>query len=249
MKKILAYPLSALFYVAFGFLITLFHPIQVICFRLFGYESHRSSVVVLNYFLLKIFLILGSKYRFKGFEKLPKGRPLIIVANHQSTFDISPIVWGFRKHHAKFVSKSSLGKGIPSISYNLRHGGSIIIDRKNGQNAIRELIKLGQRIEKDKYSACIFPEGTRSRDGIVRKFQSGGVRTLLKVAPSALIVPLVIDGNYKLEINGVFPLQIGVKLTYTVLDPIEPGKIDPDTLVLEVENRIRKELGQVLEHV
>jgi len=244
-KKILAFPLSALFYAAFGLLLLIFHPIQVVCFRLFGYESHRRSVLVLNYLILKSFFFLGSRISFKGLEKLPYNRPLIIVSNHQSTWDISPIVWGFRNHHAKFVSKSSLGKGIPSISYNLKHGGSIVIDRSNGQHAIRELIKLGQRIEKDKYSACIFPEGTRSRDGVVRKFQSGGVRTLLKVAPSALIVPFVIDGNYKLELNGVFPLSIGHKLTYTVLDPIEPGIIEPDVLVLEVENRIKAALGQV----
>jgi 1-acyl-sn-glycerol-3-phosphate acyltransferase len=248
-KKILAYPLSVLFYLAFGLLLVIFHPIQVICFRIFGYESHRRSVLALNYLILKSFSILGCSISFRGFEKLPENRPLIIVSNHQSTWDISPIVWGFRNHHAKFVSKSSLARGIPSISYNLRHGGSILINRKNGQQAIKELLKLGKRIEQGNYSACIFPEGTRSKTGIIKKFQSGGIRTLLKAAPSALIVPFVIDGNYLLQPKGVFPLSIGHKLNYIVLDPIEPGKIDPDTLVLEVENMIKRELGQVLETV
>lgn len=244
MKKILSYPLSAIFYIIFGILLVVFHPVQVICFRLFGYESHRRSVLLLNYLILKDFLILGSRISFKGFEKLPKNRPFIIVSNHQSTWDISPIVWGFRDHHAKFVSKSSLAKGIPSISYNLNHGGSILIDRKNGSQAVKELIKLGKKIEEFKYSACIFPEGTRSKNGIVNSFQSGGIRTLLKAAPSAVIIPFVIDGNYKIEINGHFPLSIGHHLTYTVLEPIEPGKLDADTLVIDVENRIKKELGQ-----
>ena len=45
-------------------------------------------------------------------------------------YDISPIMWYLRKHHVKFVAKKELGKGIPSVSYNLRHGGSILIDRK-----------------------------------------------------------------------------------------------------------------------
>jgi 1-acyl-sn-glycerol-3-phosphate acyltransferase len=247
-KKILAYPLSVLFYMVFGLILITFHPIQIICFRIFGYESHRKSVMLLNLLIIKSLSIVGSRISFKGFEKLPKGRPLIIVSNHQSTWDISPIAWGFRNHHAKFVSKSSLARGIPSISYNLRHGGSILINRKNGQQAIKELLKLGKRIEKDNYSACIFPEGTRSKDGVVKKFQSGGIRTLLKAAPSALIVPFVIDGNYKLQPKGVFPFSIGNQLIYTVLDPIEPGKIDPDILVLEVENLIRKELNQISEN-
>jgi 1-acyl-sn-glycerol-3-phosphate acyltransferase len=187
--------------------------------------------------------LLACKSSFRGFDKIPSNRPLIIVANHQSTWDISPVVWGFRNFHAKFVSKSSLARGIPSISYNLRHGGSVLINRSNGQQAIKELIKLGKRIEQNNYSACIFPEGTRSRNGVLKKFQPGGIRTLLKAAPSALIVPFVIDGNYKLQPNGVFPLSIGHHLTYTVLEPIEPNGIEPEILVNQVENEIGKMLN------
>jgi len=248
LKKILAYPLSVIFYVAFGILLIIFHPVQVVCYRLFGYESHRKSVIALNYCILKCLLILRCRISFKGFDKLPKNRPFIIVSNHQSTWDIPPVAWGFRDFHAKFVSKSSLARGIPSISYNLRHGGSIVINRKNGQQAIKELIKLGRKIEQNNYSACIFPEGTRSKTGILKKFQAGGIRTLLKASPSALIIPFVIDGNYLLQPGGVFPLSIGHQLNYTVLDPIEPGKTDPEILVLEIENLIRKELNQMLEN-
>lgn len=244
MKKVLAYPLTILFYLAFGSILLIFHPVQVICLRLFGYESHRRSVLVLNYLIVKCYSILGCKVQFKGFEKIPENRPLIIITNHQSTWDIPPVVWGFRKHHAKFISKSSLANGIPSISYNLRYGGSVVIDRKNGQQAIRELLKLGQRIEKNNYSACIFPEGTRGKNGIVKKFQSAGVRTLLKASPSALLVPFVINGNYKLQMNGAFPLSVGHTLIYTVLDPIEPGKVEPDILVSDIEKLIKRELGQ-----
>ncbi len=243
MRKIPAYPLSVLFYLVFGILLLVFHPVQLVCHRIFGYESHRRSVVILNYLIIKSFVILGSKVRFKGFEKLPEKRPLIIVANHQSAWDIPPIVWGFRKHHVKFISKRSLARGIPSISYNLRHGGSIVIDRHNGQQAIRELLRLGQIIEKNNYSACIFPEGTRGKTGKVKKFQPGGIRTLLKAAPSALIVPFAIDGNYKLIRKGIFPLAIGCTLTYSVLDPVEPGQDDAAKLVAVVEKRIRDGLG------
>ncbi len=244
MKTILSYLLSPIYLLVFGLLLVIFHPIQVVCRWIGGYELRKKSVDVLNWCLLYSLSILGSRIRFSGFEKLPDGRPLLIVSNHQSTFDIPPIVWGFRKHHPKFVSKQELGKGIPSISYNLRHGGSALIDRKNGRQSIVEISKLGKHIQKENYSASIFPEGTRSKTGRVKRFQAPGIAALLKNAPSAVIVPLVIDGNSQLMAKGYFPLQVGVKLNYTVLDPIEPAGRDVTELTAEVEQKIKAYLGQ-----
>jgi len=244
MKTILSYLLTPVYLIVFSLLLLIFHPIQVICRYIGGYELRKKSVDVLNFLLLYSLTILGACIRFRGFEKLPQGRPFIIVSNHQSTFDIPPIVWGFRKHHPKFVSKKELGKGIPSISYNLRHGGSALIDRKNGRQSIVEISKLGKRIQKENHSASIFPEGTRSKTGEVKRFQSPGIAALLKSAPSACIVPFVVDGNSRLMAKGYFPLQFGTKLTYTVLDPIEPANRDLSELTLEIETKIKQHLGQ-----
>ena len=164
MNKLLAYIFTPIYFAAFGLLLVIFHPIQIIAWNLWGYEAQKRSVDRMNFLLLQCLKIMGSKVSFEGFDKLPSNRPLIIVSNHQSLHDISPIVWGFRKHYPKFISKIELAKGIPSISLNLRYGGSALIDRKNKSQAIREIIKLGQTIEKHNYSASIFPEGTRSRD-------------------------------------------------------------------------------------
>lgn len=198
---------------------------------------------MLNWLILKSLRIVGARISFEGFEKLPPNQPLIVVSNHQSTWDIPPIAWGFRKHHPKFISKIELAKNIPSISYNLRHGGSAIIDRKNGGQSIKELIKLGRTIEKNNYAACIFPEGTRSRNGKLKTFQSGGIKTLLKSAPSALIVPFAIDGNYQL-VQHKYRMKLGAKLTYKALDPIEPNGHSAETLVQQTREAIRLALNQ-----
>lgn len=240
--KLIAIPLTIIFYTFFGLLLVIFHLIQVLALHLGGYHAHKKSVEILNYLIIKCFLLVGSRVKFQGFEKLPQNRPLIIVSNHQSQWDIPPVVWGFRKHHPKFISKIELAKNIPSISYNLRHGGSALIDRKNGAQSIRELIKLGEKVEKNNYAVCIYPEGTRSADGKMKKFQPGGIKTLLKAAPSAIIVPFVIDGNYKLQTNKSWIINPGVKLTYTVLDPIEPGMIPAEELVEKTEQAIRNYL-------
>ena len=245
MKKILGFILTPVFYFAFGSILGLFHPIQVICWNFWGYSAHKRSVEIFNFLLIKSLGLLGSTVHFEGFEKLPVNRPLIIIANHQSMFDIPPIVWGFRKQHAKFISKKELGHGIPSISYNLRKGGSILIDRNDPQQAVVEIGNLGKKIEENNYSAVIFPEGTRSRNGKVKKFKVRGIHTLLESAPSSLIVPFVIDGNYKLQEHGPFPLGVGLKLKYSVLNPFELSGLSAEEVTERSEQQIKEHLGQV----
>jgi len=244
MNKILSFILSPLYFLVFGFLLCFFLPVQILCRRLGGYHVHKKSVDILNYLLVKSLGIMGARISFEGFGNLPLDRPLIIVSNHQSTLDISPVVWGFRDHHPKFISKIELAKNIPSISYNLKHSGSALIDRKKRSQAIQEIYKLGELIEKNNYAACIYPEGTRSHNGKVKTFKEGGIATLLKAAPSALIVPFVIDGNYQLQLNGFFPLAFGKKIRYRVLEPVEPGGIPTDVLVKQLEDSIKTALNQ-----
>lgn len=244
MKKILSYLLTPIYLLVFALLLLIFHPVQVITNAIWGYPVRKRSVDVLNYGLLYSLQILGTRITFKGLEKIPQGRPLIIVANHQSTMDIPAVIIGFKKNHPKFISKIELGKGIPSISYNLRHGGSVLIDRKNRSQSVKDILMLGKHIEQNNYAACIFPEGTRSKTGQLGTFMAAGIASLYKTAPSALIVPFVIDGNDKIMKNGYFPMTFGCHLKLTVLDPIDPKGQDMTELTQKIENSIRKELGQ-----
>ncbi len=243
-KKLLSYLLTPIYLLWFGLLLVVFHPIQMVAQWIWGYPVRKKVVDVMNYALLYGLRILGTKISFCGLEKIPQGRPLIIVANHQSTLDIPPVIVGFRKNHPKFISKIELGKGIPSISYNLRHGGSVLIDRKNPRQSVKDILILGKHIEENKYAACIFPEGTRTKDGKLKSFMPAGIASLYKSSPSALIVPFAIDGNYELMKNGYFPMTPGVNLKFTVLDPIDPKGKDMTELVQQIEQMIRKELGQ-----
>jgi len=244
MRKILAYILSVIHYFIFGVILLTFHPLQVIAYNLFGYLAHKRVVDLMNYLLVYNMYTLFNRPSFYGLKQIPKHSPLIIVGNHQSMFDISPGYVAFRKNHVKFISKIELAKKIPSISYNLRKGGSALINRKDGKQSIKEIFKLGKIIEEKKYSACIYPEGTRSRTGIMKSFRPGGINALLKASPSAVIVPFVIDGNYKLHRYGMFPLNIGLHLKYTVLEPIERNGYTDEELLTKVEKRIKEPLGQ-----
>tara|TARA_R110002051_G_scaffold301461_1_gene369327 strand:- start:866 stop:1603 length:738 start_codon:yes stop_codon:yes gene_type:complete len=237
MQKILAYPLSLIYQIFFGLTLLIFHPIQWFCFNVFGYDALKRAVSILNLCLVRCSHIIGTTYSFNNPHNIPTGKPLIIVANHQSMHDIPPIIWWMRKYHPKFVSKIELGKGIPSVSYNLNHGGSVLIDRKDSKQALSQIMKLGKYIEENNRSAVIFPEGTRSRTGVPKKFQSTGLKILLKNAPSALIVPISINNSWKMLRYGKFPNGIGNHITFDVHKPIEnTGNFDE--LIGKVEHII-----------
>ena len=220
MEKIISYPISLVAVLLFVVVLIIFHPIQWVCLNIFGYQAHKKSVDYLNFFLLRIGHLLGNTYEVKNRELIPEGVPLIIVANHQSLYDIVGIIWFLRKFHPKFVSKVELAKGIPSVSYNLRYGGSIVIDRKDPKQAIPLIKNLAQYIEVHKRSAVIFPEGTRSRTGKPKEFSQTGLKILCKFAPSAYIVPLTINNSWKMVKYGFFPFGLGNRLTFTVHAPL-----------------------------
>ena len=214
MKKLISYPISAIFYLIFFIFLCIFHPIQIICLKLFGYETHKKSVDILNFFLIKCTNLLGTTYEFKNLENIPENVPLIFVANHQSMYDIIAVIWYLRKYNIKFVSKKELGTGVPSVSYNLRNGGSVLIDRKDPKQAITEISKLGKYIELNNRSGLIFPEGNRSKSNVPKKFHETGLKILCKSAPSAHVVPLSINNSWKIVKYGLFPLGLGNRLTF-----------------------------------
>ena len=242
MQKLISYPLSIIYYLLFGATLVIFHPIQWICFNLFGYKAHKKSVDVLNFFLVANTYILGTRYKIENMNMLPQGVPLIIAANHQSLYDIPSIIWFMRRVHPKFVSKIELGRRIPSISYNLNHGGSVLIDRKDPKQSLSAIKKIGEYIEINKRSAVIFPEGTRSRTGKPGPFAENGLKILCKYAPSAYVVPVTINNSWKMTKWGVFPLGLGNKLTLTVHQPIAVKEMPFTSIFEKTEQAVVKDI-------
>ena len=215
MQKLISYPISVIYYLCFGLTLVIFHPIQWICFNVFGYQAHKKSVDYLNLFLVLCTRLLGTRYKFENVENIPKNVPLIFVSNHQSMYDIIAMIWFLRRFHCKFVSKKELGSGIPSVSYNLRHGGSVLIDRKDPKQAIPAIKGLSEYIEKYTRTAVIFPEGTRSKTGKPKEFAQSGLKILCKYAPSAYVVPISINNSWKMVKFGFFPVGLGNHLKFT----------------------------------
>jgi 1-acyl-sn-glycerol-3-phosphate acyltransferase len=236
--KILSHILSPIFIIVFLLTLVIFHPLQWLSLKFFGYKGHKNAVDLLNFFLVKSLLILGVTVSLKNEHDLPTEASLIFVSNHQSTFDVAPFGMFFKRHHPKFVSKIELGKGIPSVSFNLRHGGAALIDRKDPRQALSTLGKFSKNINKNKWGAVIFPEGTRSRNGKPKKFSINGLKMITKYNPDGYIVPVTINNSWKVFKYGKYPLGLGSPITFTTHSPIKIDSLTFDELMKETETAI-----------
>lgn len=243
MRKVFGYILTPIFYGCFLLSLLIFHPIQWLCLKLGGYAAHKKSVDMLNSCLVACYYTLGNTVTFIDNKNIPVGQPIIFVTNHQSTFDIPPLIYFLRRFHGKFISKIELAHaGIPSISFNLKHGGAANIDRKDSKQSIAEILKLAGNMKTKNWSAFIFPEGTRTKTGAMKPFSVGGIATILKKNPGALVVPIAIQGSYKMVQYGNFPLRPFTAMRWEVLAPIETNGLAVEEVVQRAEDSIRSKV-------
>lgn len=115
-------------------------------------------------------------------------RPVVVIANHQSYSDI-PVVFLTLGRSIGFLAKYEL-KRIPFLNFWMKQLGCVFIRRKTtggGKEAQQEL--LDSRVPR----IVVFPEGTRSKNGQLQSFKSGGFR--LAADWKATVIPLVIHGT------------------------------------------------------
>lgn len=240
MLKLLAYPFSFLYYCFFSSCLLFFHPIQVFCLKWISLNAQKKAIDALNFLLLRCLNLLGTRIVFKISDPLPQEGTLIFAANHQSTYDIPPLIWYLRKYHPKFVAKKELGKGLPSISYHLRNGGNVLIDRKAPLASLEAIATFAKNVQENNWSVVIFPEGTRTRNGQPKKFQRAGLRTLMTNIENPVLVPVSINNSWKLAQWKYFPMPLGVRLEIKVQKAILPHKMDMEKAIDLLENAVKE---------
>jgi 1-acyl-sn-glycerol-3-phosphate acyltransferase len=243
-KTLLSYLMLAPFLLVFFGVLILMDLVQRF-FAIFLPSKHHHSAFILNYLIKFSLRLLGTSFEIKNKINLPRDRPYIIVSNHQSMFDISILYTAFKNHHPRFISKKELSKWIPGVSICLRASQAAIIDRKNRQQAIPEIKALGKRMTANNFAAVIFPEGTRARDGVMKRFRPGGLLSLIDSAPSAAVIPVAIEGSWMLTYNTFGPIPLGVKVSLSVGETIEPKNLAPEKVVEQCERRIAEMLKEM----
>lgn len=143
----------------------------------------------------------------------------VLVSNHQSLLDIPVLITALPQRRLKFIAKRSLKYGIPLVSKCLRYGGDALIVRPSGRfesHQVRLLLRELQRfaaLADEGICPVIFADGTRSRDGAVHRFHTGGLAAVLARRPLP-IVTVAVDGGYRLR--GVIGLARMGRTRYRV---------------------------------
>ncbi|MDH3306339.1 MAG: 1-acyl-sn-glycerol-3-phosphate acyltransferase [Acidimicrobiia bacterium] len=188
--------------------------------RLFGEKAIERSAGFMQRVLLWSFKFSGMRLKIERDPGIERRRGYIFVSNHQSLIDI-PIFGGVLfSNHPKYIAKAELAKWIPMVSYNLRRGGNAVIDRANRAQAVQVIRDFGRHCQERGVSAVIFPEGTRSRDGGLKSFRSGGTAALLEAAPDLEIVPTTIDGSWHLLTHRMLPIPFGTEVRIRFGEPM-----------------------------
>ena len=241
MRLLVSWITTLLFLPFFAGILLLFHPLFLIAHWI-SPKAFLFLYKVFNLSILTALRITGMKFEITLKAPLPTCGPVILVSNHQSMFDMPPIIWTTRHLEPKFIAKRELAKGYPSISLCLRHTGSVLIDRSDPKSAYPLIEEFAQRLERSGLTLCIFPEGTRARDGELKPFRAGGLGTLMKHAPSAIIVPIAIDNSWKIVQHKLFPIPWGLTVRLTFLPPRKLTGLTPEQAAQSLHDEIEAAL-------
>jgi 1-acyl-sn-glycerol-3-phosphate acyltransferase len=238
LQTLLSWLTTLVFLPAFGAVMVIFDVAQRIAY-LFGTRPQEYVAGAVQWVLVRTFGICGTRLTVERATEVRPWTSYIIVSNHQSMFDIVILGSLFFSNFPKYISKRSLGRWIPTVSFNLRAGGHVLIDRGDAPQALASIRELGRRVRAGRCSAMIFPEGTRARAGELGPFKPAGTLALLDEAPTAPVVPVAIDESWRLLRHNYLPVPFGTRVRVWIGAPIErrPNE-DPAAVLDEVRTRI-----------
>ncbi|WP_439184819.1 lysophospholipid acyltransferase family protein [Carboxylicivirga taeanensis] len=134
----------------------------------------------------------------KGRCNIDKKQSYVIVANHQSAYDIF-LLYGWLGVDFKWVMKKELRKA-PGIGYASHKVGHIFLDRSSPRAAV-ESIKEAKGKLVNGISVVVFPEGTRSWSSQMGQFKKGAFKLAFEL--DLPILPITIVDTYKIYNKGV----------------------------------------------
>ncbi len=192
MKKILLGPYQLwawLVFVPFVGLSTLFFALLALLLSAFGSKRLASRIAGgiwsrLICYMTPVFVTT------KGKEHIDKTQSYVIVANHQSIYDIVAL-YGWLGVDFRWVMKQELRK-VPMLGIACEKIGHIFIDRSNTKRAM-ESLNAAKQIITNGTSVIFFPEGTRSETGELGKFKMGAFKMACEL--ELPLLPVIITGT------------------------------------------------------
>jgi 1-acyl-sn-glycerol-3-phosphate acyltransferase len=239
---VLSWITTLVFLPVFGTVMLVFDAAQRVAY-LFGRRPQEYVAGAVQWVLVRTFGLCGTRLVV---ERSPAVRPwtsYVVISNHQSMFDVPILGSLLFSNFPKYVSKRSLARWIPTVSFNLRVGGHVLIDRADAPSALAAIRELGRRVSAGRCSAMIFPEGTRARGGALGRFRPAGTLALLEEAPDTPVVPVAIDESWQLLRYNYLPVPFGTRVRVHVGAPIARTSGEDREALLA---RVREEIASTL---
>jgi len=175
-----------------------------------------------------LYLVIGSlswpvvkglyRLRARGLEHIPEGG-FVLAANHTSNFDPWPLGIPFLpRRQLRFMAKSELFN--PVLAPILRAGGAFKVRRGEGDV---EAMRTAAQLARDGEIVVMFPEGTRRKKGLRKKFEARPHTGAARIALSAEVplVPAAIGGTDRLSRLGPLSVAYGEPIDVSDLEGME----------------------------
>lgn len=167
--------------------------------------------------------IIGIKTKVEGLENFPKDKPFIVVANHQSNWDLLIVGSNIPKRTVA-IGKKSL-KWIPFFGQMFWLGGNVLIDRGNKEEAMKSMKITKNLLLNDNVNIYFFAEGTRNKGKNMLPFKKGAFITAVNAG-----VPIVrVCVSPYLDNFNMSNIDNGTAII-TVLPPIDTKNLEKEDI-------------------
>jgi len=224
------------FLLAFLLIVLLFLPV---CF--ISGVLHREEFVYSSARLVigATMGVLGVRVVVHGLDAVDLSLPPVIISNHLSNLD-GPLLIRALPLNPRVLAKVE-ARRIPLVGWVMKLAGFVFVDRAS---APRRQEALAEAVEKIRLRRCpflIFPEGTRSRDGVAREFKKGGF--LIARRAGVPVLPVRISGTHDLLPPGRKTCAAGL-VTIDIFPLVDPGGVAEGDLPGLIRNTQQKIYGR-----
>jgi 1-acyl-sn-glycerol-3-phosphate acyltransferase len=182
------------------------------------------------------------RLHLSGYTVTEPRHPYVVVCNHQSLADIpliSHVPW-----EMKWVGKKELFR-LPIVGWLMKFSLDIPVDRKDPRSGATMLLRCLKVLDQ-KCSVMFFPEGTRSPDGLLGRFNEGAFHLAIKA--QVPVLPLVMEGSHACLPKKSWRFGEPAKIQLKILPPVETAGLtteDTPALCNRIRNIIAAELAEL----
>ncbi|MCA9534131.1 MAG: 1-acyl-sn-glycerol-3-phosphate acyltransferase [Myxococcales bacterium] len=181
----------------------------------------------------------------EGLEHVDTTRPHLVVSNHQSTYDIF-LLMHLYPAELRMIAKKEMFR-IPFLGPAMAAAEFVNIDRGDNARA-REALEVARKRIESGINIWIAPEGTRSEDGRLLPFKTGGF--MLALQTGIPILPVTVLGTQHVLPAKQVRVRPGKRAGVRFHPPVDPaayGTARRDELMEHVRRTIDSGLPRELQ--